>query len=152
MGHYYGGYYGYPGYYGYGHRYYGYGGYYGYPYRYGYAHHYGKRSADAEPEAEAEADPAYLYAGHYGYAGYGYASRYYGYGGYYGAGYGYPYARYGAYRHFGKRSADAEAGAPAAHPGAATSFVARSPQGARGVYGFPYAYAPYYGYPLRYYG
>jgi len=227
--HYYGGYYGHPGYYGYGRYGYGYGryhGYYGYPYgRYGYAHHYGKRSADAEPEAEAEADPAYLYAGHYGYAGryaygaygypysygyagypyaayyrapvavaaaashqhvstpaatygisqvhkrsadaepeadadaayyyggyyghpgyYGYASRYYGYGGYY----GYPYGRYG-YRHFGKRSADAEAGAPAAHPGAATSFVARSPQGARGYF-HPYAYAPYYGYPLRYYG
>merc|ERR1711953_1148190 len=60
-----------------------YGGYrtYGaYPgYSYGY---YGKRSADAEPEADAEADPALLYGaygyglGHYGYAGlghYGYA-------------------------------------------------------------------------------
>merc|ERR1711894_734813 len=69
---YYGGYYGHP--YGYGlyNRGY-YGGYYGYPYRYGaygYAHHaLGKRSADAE----AEADPAYLYAGAYGYPyGYGY--------------------------------------------------------------------------------
>merc|ERR1712079_964255 len=62
---YYGGYYGHPyGYYG-GYRGY-YGGYYGYPYRYGaygYAHHLGKRSADAE----AEADPAYLYSGAYGY-------------------------------------------------------------------------------------
>merc|ERR1712223_400201 len=58
---YYGGYYGHPyGYYG-GYRGY-YGGYYGYAY--GYAHHaLGKRSADAK----AEADPAYLYAGAYGY-------------------------------------------------------------------------------------
>merc|ERR1711911_404526 len=64
----------------------------------GYA--YGKRSADAE----AEADPALLY-GAYGYGAYPYA---------YGA---YPYGyRYGL------------AGV-AAHPGAATSFVARSPQG-----------------------
>merc|ERR1711911_334151 len=65
-----------------------YGGYrtYGaYPgYSYGY---YGKRSADAEPEAaaDAEADPALLY-GAYGYRTYG----------------AYPYAYYG------KRSADAE--------------------------------------------
>merc|ERR1712001_716300 len=53
------GYYGYP----YGYRAYGYG--YGYPYAHrGY--YYGKRSADAEPEAEAEADAAVLY-GAYGY-------------------------------------------------------------------------------------
>merc|ERR1739849_49576 len=50
----------------------GYAGY-GYPYAgYGYGHFLGKRSADAEPEAEAEADPALLY-GAYGYAGLGYA-------------------------------------------------------------------------------
>merc|ERR1719347_826757 len=62
--------------YGYGHRY-GYGGYYGYPYRaYGY---YGKRSADAEPEAKPEpaADAYYvgyhgLGLGYHGYAGYRY--------------------------------------------------------------------------------
>merc|ERR1719412_3514124 len=46
--------------YGYGYPY-AYGAYraygYGYPYTYGY---YGKRSADAEPEAKAEADPALL--------------------------------------------------------------------------------------------
>merc|ERR1739846_41522 len=65
----------------------------------GYA--YGKRSADAE----AEADPALLY-GAYGYAGLPYA---------YGA---YPYA-------YGYRALAGVAG----HPGAATSFVARSPQG-----------------------
>merc|ERR1711937_1136912 len=52
----------------------GYGGYAGYPYAYGAypytygAHYIGKRSADAEPEADA----AYLY-GAYGYAGYPYA-------------------------------------------------------------------------------
>merc|ERR1712008_446410 len=71
--------------YGLGHRGY-YGGYYGLGHRgyYGYGHHYGKRSADAEPEAvaapeaapEAEADAA----AHY-------------YGGYYGRGYGYGYGR-----------------------------------------------------------
>merc|ERR1711899_179302 len=65
---------------------------------YGCRPYYGKRSADAE----AEADPALLY-GAYGYGAYPYA---------YGA---YPYG-YGL------------AGV-AAHPGAATSFVARSPQG-----------------------
>merc|ERR1712154_665769 len=53
--------------------------------------YYGKRSADAEPEAKA--DPYLLYGGYYGHGlGYGY-------------GYGYPYGHYGYY---GKRSADAE--------------------------------------------
>merc|ERR1711937_206944 len=82
----------------------GYRGYAGYPYAYGAypyaygAHYIGKRSADAEPKADADA--AYLY-GAYGYAGYhglGYAG--YGYAGYpyaYGA---YPYA-YGAYSYLG---------------------------------------------------
>merc|ERR1739841_101360 len=99
----------------------------------GYA--YGKRSADAE----AEADPALLY-GAYGYAGLPYA-------------YGLPTAS-GYLNLYGKRSADAEAdpallygaypyaygaypyaygyralAGVAGHPGAATSFVARSPQG-----------------------
>merc|ERR1711988_927188 len=119
---------------------------------YGCRPYYGKRSADAE----AEADPALLY-GAYGYAGVPYA---------YGA-YPYAYGLTAAYglagevaaptasgylNLYGKRSADAEAdpallygaygyAAPypygyryglagvAAHPGAATSFVARSPQG-----------------------
>merc|ERR1712154_739597 len=73
-----------------------YGGYrtYGaYPYSYAY---YGKRSAEAEPEAEA--DPALLYGA------YGYGLPYSGvYGGYrtYGA---YPYS----YGYYGKRSAEAE--------------------------------------------
>merc|ERR1712226_176417 len=53
--------------------------------------YYGKRSADAEPEAKA--DPYLLYGGYYGHGlGYGY-------------GYGYPYGHYGYY---GKRSAEAE--------------------------------------------
>merc|ERR1712033_101151 len=74
----YGGYYG-----GYGLGYAGYGlGYagFGYPYAAGY-HYLGKRSADAEPEAKADADPALLYGAYYGglgYAGYGYAGLGYG--------------------------------------------------------------------------
>merc|ERR1711992_64294 len=59
-------------------------GFYGHPFGY-----YGKRSADAEPEADADA--------YYGYYGYGYLP----YGAYRGY-YGHPYAYYG------KRSADAE--------------------------------------------
>merc|ERR1712137_288819 len=47
----------------YGYRYGGYRTYGAYPYTYGY---YGKRSADSEPEADAEADPALLYSA-YGY-------------------------------------------------------------------------------------
>merc|ERR1712172_34449 len=95
----------YYGYYGYA-RPYAYGAYgAGYAYRYGaypYASaYYGKRSADAEPKAEA--DPALLYSA-YGY-GLPYAGAYGAYGGYrtYGA---YPYA-YGGYS-YGKRSAEAE--------------------------------------------
>merc|ERR1712168_1289430 len=82
-----------------------YAGYTGYPYAaayhpYAYAaysyvptvaatHVVAKRSADAEPEADA-------YYGHYGYAGYGYAAHPYSYGyrAYRPYGYGY---RYGAY-------------------------------------------------------
>merc|ERR1711910_131182 len=83
-----------------------YGGYrtYGaYPgYSFGY---YGKRSADAEPEAaaDAEADPALLY-GAYGY-GLPYSGVYRSYGAY-----PYGYRTYGAYpyAYYGKRSADAE--------------------------------------------
>merc|ERR1712061_526365 len=55
----------------------------------GHFGYYGKRSADAEPEADADA-----YYGYYGYGGYR------GYRGYY----GYPYG----YRYYGRRSADAE--------------------------------------------
>merc|ERR1712110_838365 len=86
--------------YGYGLPYTGvYGGYrtYGaYPYSYGY---YGKRSADAEPEADAEADPALLYrAEHLLYGAYGYGLPYSGVYGYrtFGA-YPYGYRTFGAY-------------------------------------------------------
>merc|ERR1711936_265720 len=102
-----------------------YGGYrtYGaYPgYSFGY---YGKRSADAEPEAaaDAEADPALLYGA-------------YGYGQTYGA---YPYAYYG------KRSADAE---PEADAEADPALL----YGAYG-YGLPYSgvYRSYGAYPYGY--
>merc|ERR1711934_787779 len=75
------------------------------PYSYG-GYYYGKRSAEAEPEAEA--DPALLYNAYgYGlpYAG-AYAGAYGSYGAYrtYGA---YPYS-YGAGYSYGKRSAEAE--------------------------------------------
>merc|ERR1712025_1206340 len=74
-----------------------------------YAHphfgYYGKRSADAEPESDADA-----YYGYYGYGGYGYR----GYRGYY----GHPYAYYG------KRSADAE---PAVLGGASRVISAPTP-------------------------
>merc|ERR1712168_768931 len=66
-----------------------YAGYGAYPYTYG-AHYLGKRSADAEPEAKADADAALLYS-RYGYA----ASPYYG-------GYAYGgYPAYGAYSYLG---------------------------------------------------
>merc|ERR1711981_1546706 len=86
-GHYYGGW---PGYYG-GYRGYGgYGGYYGHPY------YRGKRSADAEPEAAAEATPDYgqIRTDTYRYGYYGLGHRAY-YGGYYGHRYGYGYGYYG---------------------------------------------------------
>merc|ERR1712172_431206 len=84
----------YYGRYGYGlvHHAYGYGlahhgAYYGaYAHPYAYGHYYGKRSAEAEPEADA------YYGHHYGYGlahhGYGYAHHGY---------YGYPYAARGYY-------------------------------------------------------
>merc|ERR1712072_392487 len=111
----------------------------------------GKRSADAEPEAEADAYYGYGGYGGYGYGGYGHylgkrsadaeAEPHLGY-------YGYPYAY-----HLPKVAPIAKDGV-AVHPGAATSFVSRSPQGARGKrsaepwgYGYPYGF---YGYPYHY--
>merc|ERR1712012_145163 len=117
--------------------------------------YYGKRDAEAEPEADAY----YGYYGYarpyaYGYRSYGYPAYGYGYYGkrsadaeaYYGVyGYGLGYAGYGlrtyagygypAYGYYGKRSADAEPKADAYY----------------GVYGYGYA-APYaYGaYPYSY--
>merc|ERR1712018_519998 len=117
----YGGYYGLGGYgLGYGLGYGGYGGY----------HYLGKRSADAEPESNAESDPlvvgyyplgnGYALGGYYGLGGIHYIGKrpadaeaepeskpwIYGYGGYGLGGY---YGGYlGRYHYLGKRSADAE--------------------------------------------
>merc|ERR1712083_261127 len=84
--------------------------------------YYGKRSADAEPKAEA--DPYLLYGGYYGHGlGYGY-------------GYGYPYGHYGYY---GKRSAEAEPEAKA------DPYLLYG-----GYYGHGLGYGYGYGYPYRY--
>jgi len=100
-------------------------GYHGYPHAY-----YGKRSADAEPEADA-------YYGYYGYGGY--------YGGYRGY-YGHPY------RYYGKRSADAE---PAVLAGASrvvsapTPLIHNPPALPAVTYAaHPLAYAGYAAHPL----
>merc|ERR1712026_97789 len=125
-----------------------------------------KREAEADADAEAAADAWY---GYYGRP-YGYGYPYYGLG-YYG-GYGYPYHRYyagaGSFQHVStpaatygisqvhKREAEADPAADAylAYYGhGATSYVARSPQGLKGYYGYPYAYYGYghrYGYPYWY--
>merc|ERR1711863_204279 len=135
-------------------------------------HYYGKRSADAE------ADPAYLY-GAYAYP---YAFRPYYASGYAGP---LPGASYQSVHRLHKREAEAEADAGylyyggayghpaygyryglagvAGHPGAATSFVARSPQGLGkrsadpallyGTYGVaPYVTGNTYGYGPSGYG
>merc|ERR1711997_1401180 len=100
--------------------------------------YYGKRSADAEPEADA-------YYGYYGYGGY--------YGGYRGY-YGHPYA-YG-HRYYGKRSADAE---PAVLAGASrvvsapTPLIHNPPVLPAVTYAaHPLAYAGYAAHPLAYHG
>merc|ERR1712119_278751 len=100
----------------------------------GHFGYYGKRSADAEPEADADA--------YYGYYGYG------GYRGYY----GYPY-RYGYY---GKRSADAE---PAVLAGASrvvsapTPLIHNPPVLPHVAYAaHPLANAGYAAHPLAYHG
>merc|ERR1712141_824788 len=140
----------YYGYYGLGYHGLGYGlGYRGYGYGYGlgyYGGYYGKRSADAEPtaaaEAKADADPYYGYYG-LGYHGLGYG-RAYGYGlGHYG------YAGLGHYGYglgyYGKRSADAE-------PTAAAEAKADPYYGyyGHGYHGLGYGRA--YGYGLGYHG
>merc|ERR1712039_894097 len=78
--------------------------------------YYGKRSADAE----AEADPYLLYGGYYGHA------------------YGYGYA-YGHYGYYGKRSADAEPKADAD-----PYLLYGGYYGHAYGYGYPYAYGGYY--------
>ena len=82
-----------------------------YPYAYGA--YYGKRSADAEPEADADA--ALLY-GAYGYGGYGLGYAGYGYG-------AYPYA-YGGYGVSNAANTVGIAGvAPAALPAVAGGYA-----------------------------
>merc|ERR1711892_573179 len=75
----------------------GYAGYAGYAGAYG-AHYIGKRSADAEPEADASA-----YYGAYGYSAYGASPyAYSGYRGYSGSPYSYgAYPAYGSYSYLG---------------------------------------------------
>merc|ERR1712001_700727 len=97
----------------------------------GHFGYYGKRSADAEPEADA-------YYGYYGYGGYGYR----GYRGYF----GHPY------RYYGKRSADAE---PAVLAGgsrvisAPTPLIHNPPVLPHVAYAaHPLAYAGYAAHPL----
>merc|ERR1712066_1002739 len=104
----------------------------------GHFGYYGKRSADAEPEADADA--------YYGYYGYGLGYR--GYRGYYGYPYGY---RYGYY---GKRSADAE---PAVLAGGSRVLTAptpliHNPPVLPVAYAHPLAYAGYAAHPLAYHG
>merc|ERR1712062_965299 len=101
----------------------------------GHFGYYGKRSADAEPEADADA--------YYGYYGYGYRG-YRGYRGYY----GHPYAYYG------KRSADAE---PAVLAGASRVVspptpLIHNPPALPVAYAHPLAYAGYAAHPLAYHG
>merc|ERR1712025_1005144 len=84
------------------------------PYHAGVYGYYGKRDADAEPEADADA----LY-GYYGYRPYGYRAF----------GYGYPY-RYGYY---GKRDADAEPQVLAY--GAALPYAVAAPHAVAATYG-----------------
>merc|ERR1711892_753423 len=111
----------------------GYAGYGGYPYRYGHLGYYGKREADAEPEAKAAADPYLLYGG------YGYAGHHLGYAGYA----GYPYS----YGYYGKREADAEPEAKAdpylLYGGYGHGYAGHL--GYAGHYGYPYAGYAYYG-------
>merc|ERR1711981_878452 len=180
---YYGGYglghrYGYGGYYG------GYAGYgrYGYAHHYGKRSADAEPEADAEADPAYLYAGHYGYAG-YPYGAYGYPyGAYYGYrpavaashqhvstaaatygihqlhkrdadaepeadaaAAYYGGYYGHP-GYYGYAHHYGKRSA--------AEAEPAVSYSHRSPQGARGFYGFPYArYAPFaYHGGLPYYG
>merc|ERR1712032_478157 len=84
--------------------------------------YYGKREAEAAPEAKA--DPYLLYGGYYGH----------------GYGYGYPYA-YGHYGYYGKRSADAEPKADA------DPYLLYG-----GYYGHGLGYGYGYGYPRAYGG
>merc|ERR1712203_1111524 len=86
--------------------------------------YYGKREAEAAPEAKA--DPYLLYGGYYGH----------------GLGYGYPYA-YGHYGYYGKRGADAEPKADA-DPYLLYGGYYGHGHGYGYGYGYPYGYGGYY--------
>merc|ERR1712241_89909 len=136
--------YGYP-YAGYAGAYAGWPATYGYGLGYGYngyafgGHFLGKRSADADSDAEAKPWLAYS---NFGYAGYPYSA----YAGAYGYPYGLGYNGYALGAHFiGKRSADAEA-----KPESWYGYSGYAPY-SYGLYGGYAGYAPYaYGYGLGY--
>merc|ERR1739847_231854 len=111
---------------------------------YGGYHYLGKRSAEAEPKAEAEADPALLYST----CGYGYPSVYSGlhhpyvYGSY--------YRPYAGYHYLGKRSAEAEPTAdPEADPYLLYGYGYPHAYGYAGLH-HPYAYSAYHYRPYGY--
>merc|ERR1712168_833421 len=131
----------------YGH---GYGhGYYGHPYAFG--HYYGKRSADAEPAADADAHLGYYGVGYPLVAAVPHVSTVHG-GPLHGLTYGGLYGHY-----FGERSADAEPTAAAAPEADADAYYhhgyahyghgyALAHHGYFGYYGHPYLHHGYYGY------
>jgi len=98
------------------------------------AYAYGKRSAEAAPEAKA--DPYLLYGGY----GLGYGRGYYG--GYYGHGLGY-YGGYGGYGVYGKRSAEA---APEAKADPYLLYGGYYGHGLGYGYGHGYGYGAGYGF------
>ena len=106
---------------------------------------------------EAEADPAVLYGGHYGYGlgHYGYGLGGY-YGGYYGAVQaGLPYANVAGPHAIGKREAEAEADPAVLYSSAYGGYYGGLYGGLRGYgygYGLGHAYGLGYGHRLGYYG
>merc|ERR1712207_28365 len=113
---------------------------------YGGYHYLGKRSAEAEPKADVEADPALLYSTY----GYHYPGVYsglhhpYAFGAY--------YRPYAGYHYLGKRSAEAE---PEANADAEADPYLLYGYGYPHAYGYaglhhPYAYSAYHYRPYGY--
>merc|ERR1711882_35821 len=117
---------------------------------YGYSTlgYYGKRSADAEPEAKADAG---LYYGGYGY-GLGYAGLGYSGLGYAGLGYATPAYGYSTLGYYGKRSADAEPEAKADAGLLYGGYGYGLGYSGLGYAGYGYGYPAYGGYRGYYYG